>query len=251
MEKPIISNRTTFQKSHTCGSLFANCNCSKRSSTDPEPKPIKFNQSYSHPDTSYIFTDENKVPSYTRNSTYYKNHRLGTVTNNDTKRLSSPNIGNYSILDFDVHPEVVLTVSHTNGEIQPLYADTKRDKSTPYCKKSLSVIRSELAKTSSDQSLNKFRHSREEDNNSSQDENKNNVLGYLTVDDDSRRKISNSEFKNCLHNKSLDSATDVQSKETYECASNSSSSSSSLVGINFLSHKKTKKVICQSSAGYI
>lgn len=238
MERTSISHRQQFKKSHTCGSLFANCNCSILTGNDTNQKPVKYVQSYSHPDTSYIFTDQNRVPSYTRNSAYKnRNSRIS-----DAKRLSSPNIGDYSILDVDVHPEVVLTVSHTNGEIQPLYADTKRDKSTPYCKKSLNVIRSELAKTTSDQSLNKSRNSRDED---TQDENRNHI-GYSACDDGNRRKISGNEFKISSNNKSLDSATAVF--EAVKCCendlnsncSNSSSSTSSVTGFSHTGGRKKK-----------
>lgn len=113
-----MTHRPSLLKSHACGSLFANCNCSAQAK-DPDPdRRKKLFQSYSHPDTSHIFTDENK------NATSQKTKpiKLRGTKISERKRLSSPNIGNYSVLDVAVHPEVVLTVSHANGQIEPRYA---------------------------------------------------------------------------------------------------------------------------------
>lgn len=113
------------KQNHTCGSLFAKCNCNKSppvASTPPksaERRRTLF-QSYSHPDTAFVFTDENKNPSRDRQMRITK----AQSTPIRTKRLSTPCIGNYTVLDVAVHPEVVLTMSHTNGLIEPRYAET-------------------------------------------------------------------------------------------------------------------------------
>lgn len=113
------------KQNHTCGSLFAKCNCNTSppvASTPPksaERRRTLF-QSYSHPDTAFVFTDENKNPSRDRQMRITKAQSTPTRT----KRLSTPCIGNYTVLDVAVHPEVVLTMSHTNGLIEPRYAET-------------------------------------------------------------------------------------------------------------------------------
>lgn len=133
------------KKNHTCGSLFAKCNCnpsppltdgsdaSSLASSSPSPSAATslpppqraerrktLFQSYSHPDTAFVFTDENRNPSRDRPVRITKAQSTPTRT----KRLSTPCIGNYTVLDVAVHPEVVLTFSHTNGAIEPRYAET-------------------------------------------------------------------------------------------------------------------------------
>lgn len=110
-------NRSKFRKSHTCGSLFANCACSPPLSNLAEQKRTLL-QTYSHPDTPFVFTNENRIPSETSptTGTEYKNGKKNFFSTKDgrikisyPKRLSTPNIGNYALLD--VHPEIVLKVS--------------------------------------------------------------------------------------------------------------------------------------------
>lgn len=59
--------RATFKKSHTCGSLFANCGCDLRDECRSHKTFArkKIFQSFSHPDTTFIFTDESAQVSYT------------------------------------------------------------------------------------------------------------------------------------------------------------------------------------------
>lgn len=63
----------------------------------------------------------------------------GQSTPTRTKRLSTPNFGNYTVLDMAVHPEVILTVSHRNGLIEPRYAETgiRSGRPKPILKKSI------------------------------------------------------------------------------------------------------------------
>lgn len=120
--------RAKFRKSHTCGSLYANCACSPPLTNLAEQKRTLLH-TYSHPDTPFIFTSENRKPrpeSPTENgsgcSTIQKNNKKnffstkdGRITISYPKRLSSPNIGNYALLD--IHPEIVLKVSKDIGHI--------------------------------------------------------------------------------------------------------------------------------------
>lgn len=135
------SLRANFRKSHTCGSLFAKCACSLPLVTTPTTPTLsntttnittieqrkKYFQSYSHPDTPFIFTNENKKPPLIESPTIENNSRLfgksrgatehtfcskdGKFEITNSKRLSTPNIGNYSLLNIAVHPEIVLKVS--------------------------------------------------------------------------------------------------------------------------------------------
>lgn len=113
---------------HTCGSLFAKCNCKTTQPIATAAKTAEQRQlaerrrtlfqSYSHPDTNFVFTDEN------RNPTLRTRTPRGQSTTIRTKRLSTPCIpGTYSVLNMAVHPEVVLTMSHSNGRIEPMYAE--------------------------------------------------------------------------------------------------------------------------------
>ena len=132
-----VSN-TNSPNNHKCVSLFAKCNCNGGLENDAKEKAKLMNahalrrktffQSYSHPDTAYVFTDDNKTP-------ISRNER---VQISRAKRMSTPNIGNnYTVLDVAVHPEVVLTVSHKNGSIIPRYVETVRSKPKPILKKSI------------------------------------------------------------------------------------------------------------------
>lgn len=101
--------KANFKKSHTCGSLFAKCKCN-------QIKPrVQLLHSYSHPDTPFIFTPENKLNSLQ----FRTNKSEEQIVTNDgkleitkPKRSSSPNIGSYSYLDVAVHPEIMLKVSN-------------------------------------------------------------------------------------------------------------------------------------------
>ncbi|KAM7351497.1 protein kinase, cGMP-dependent at 21D isoform 2-T3 [Cochliomyia hominivorax] len=81
----------------------------------------KLFQSYSHPDTDFIFTDENKHPSREslsllqapqfQNQETVITARGGKVEIKTPKRSSSPNIGQYQILDVAVHPDILVKIS--------------------------------------------------------------------------------------------------------------------------------------------
>lgn len=123
--------RSKFRKSQTCGSLFAKCDCNPPTSPSIKPTatttPITSTerralfQSYSHPDTPFIFTNANKNPldsptggsgeSVNKNREQHFSTKDGTVIISNPKRLSSPNIGNYALLDVEIHPEIVLKVT--------------------------------------------------------------------------------------------------------------------------------------------
>lgn len=122
--------RANFKKSNTCGSLFAKCKCSHHSQTiiplithtdcDREIRPkldrnSKKNQSFSHPDTPVVFTEENRYPDgqtrlRTSQETIFKNHDNQKVEVKHSKRSSSPNIGELTLTNVDIHPEFKVQV---------------------------------------------------------------------------------------------------------------------------------------------
>ncbi|CRK93803.1 CLUMA_CG007330, isoform A [Clunio marinus] len=121
--------RANFVKSNTCGSLFAKCNCSHHSKdiipliseVDCDREASKFdrhtrkNQSFSHPDTPVIFTEENRYPIDPLprlRSSHETVFRSGNqeVEIKHSKRSSSPNIGNFTSLNVDIHPEFKVQV---------------------------------------------------------------------------------------------------------------------------------------------
>jgi hypothetical protein len=106
------SLRPLFKKSNTCGSLYARCACKVGDSKR------KLVQSYSHPDTTIIFTDANKYAcniETNRHQTHVISARNGEQVeiSHSAKRFSSPNI-DYNIADcVAVHPEIL--VKKTNS----------------------------------------------------------------------------------------------------------------------------------------
>lgn len=123
--------QTIFKKSHTCGSLFAKCKCNETK------QRVQLLHSYSHPDTPFIFTPENKLDSLQ----FRTNKSEEQIVTNDgkleitkPKRSSSPNIGCYSYLDVAVHPEIMLKVTNKNLDISLNKTDIKANK-----KKSLNI----------------------------------------------------------------------------------------------------------------
>lgn len=119
--------KANFKKSHTCGSLFAKCNCNETK------QRVQLLHSYSHPDTPFIFTPENKLDSSqfrtnkSEEQIVYTNNGMLEITK--PKRSSSPNIGNYSYLDVAVHPEIMLKVSNKNVSTSSLSnTDIKENK---------------------------------------------------------------------------------------------------------------------------
>lgn len=90
-------------------------------------KSKKLFQTYSHPDTDFVFTDENKHPS--RESLQHLlspqqqsqdtviTARGGRVEIKQPKRSSSPNIGQYHILDVAVHPDILVKISPKHSPI--------------------------------------------------------------------------------------------------------------------------------------
>lgn len=128
-----VPARANFKKSNTCGSLYANCNCSHHSHTiiplitepgcDRERPKLerhnKKNQSFSHPDTPVIFTEKNRYPIQAgldspnrlraSHETIFKNGNQ-KVEIKHSKRSSSPNIGEYAFSKVDIHPEFEVQV---------------------------------------------------------------------------------------------------------------------------------------------
>ncbi len=86
-----LTSRQNFKKSHNCVSLFAKCNCKD------DRRNKKVLQSYVHPDTAFVFTDENKNATISRERKYTVKNRSAQLQR--SKRLSTPNFGNYTILD--------------------------------------------------------------------------------------------------------------------------------------------------------
>uniref|UniRef100_A0A1B0GHS1 cGMP-dependent protein kinase n=2 Tax=Lutzomyia longipalpis TaxID=7200 RepID=A0A1B0GHS1_LUTLO len=126
--------RATFKKSHTCGSLFANCECDLRDDcrSHKQSQRKKIFQSFSHPDTAFIFTDENSQVKDQRAS---QRSRVIATRNGilalpgPEKRQSTPSLGNFTVHDVLIHPEVVLKVCRqepvtpTNSPSQGFFAD--------------------------------------------------------------------------------------------------------------------------------
>ncbi|XP_037040050.1 cGMP-dependent protein kinase, isozyme 1 isoform X2 [Bradysia coprophila] len=192
-----LLSRQNYKKSHNCVSLFAKCNCK-------DDRRKKVLQSYVHPDTAFVFTDENKNAAVSRERKYTMKNRSSQLPR--SKRLSTPNIGNYTILDVAVHPEVVLAVSHTNGMIEPMYAEnTMHSKPRPILKKSFSAIRSDSLNNSLD-CLEQFKS---KSNGNSRDGNLNNS-SY-----DARVSIRNAFFRSELERKFSNlSSEDFSSTQT-------------------------------------
>lgn len=163
----LLSSSTSLMASrsgHTCGSLFAKCNCKTTQPISASAKTAEQHQlaerrrtlfqSYSHPDTNFIFTDEN------RNPTVHTRTPRGQSTATRTKRLSTPCIpGSYSVLNVAVHPEVVLTMSHSNGRIEPMHAENALTcQPRPILKKSITFqgdVSDLLARMKADDTLRK------------------------------------------------------------------------------------------------
>ncbi|XP_036321218.1 cGMP-dependent protein kinase, isozyme 1-like [Rhagoletis pomonella] len=84
-----------------------------------ERKAKRFFQSYSHPDTDYIFTEANKKPSRESLIQIHVQHqqeaviktRDGKLEFKQPKRSSSPNIGQFQVLDVAVHPDILVKIS--------------------------------------------------------------------------------------------------------------------------------------------
>lgn len=150
-----IASRTNFKKSNTCGSLYAKCSCSVDSpsvaplitdtdldSSDKDKNrkshrhPRLKNQSFSHPDTSIVFTEENRYPLAAQEPTTPQlrpetlNTKNGLVEIKSSKRASSPNLrGNYELKEVAVHPELQV-------KIGPKTDDPFKEKTRPVLKKS-------------------------------------------------------------------------------------------------------------------
>ncbi|XP_055708893.1 cGMP-dependent protein kinase, isozyme 1 isoform X2 [Phlebotomus papatasi] len=126
--------RATFKKSHTCGSLFANCECDLRDECRSHKTFArkKIFQSFSHPDTTFIFTDESAQVKDQRAS---QRSRVIATRNGilalpgAEKRQSTPSLGNFTVHDVAIHPEVVLKVCRqepvtpTNSPNQSFFSD--------------------------------------------------------------------------------------------------------------------------------
>ncbi|XP_059616810.1 cGMP-dependent protein kinase, isozyme 1 [Phlebotomus argentipes] len=123
--------RATFKKSHTCGSLFANCECDLRDECRNKTRKKIF-QSFSHPDTAFIFTDEK---TQVKDSKVAQRSRVISTRNGilalpgREKRQSTPSLGNFTVHDVVIHPEVVLKVCRqdpvtpTNSPNQAFFTD--------------------------------------------------------------------------------------------------------------------------------
>lgn len=163
--------RANFKKSNTCGSLFAKCKC------DNYPHPHHYHttviplitetdcdrlerlkiernrrktQSFSHPDTPIIFTEENRYPATTTADLLNRlrtSQDQGIVRRSGnqkleikhSKRSSSPNlIGEYNIVD--IHPEFKVQIAPKSPikqtEVSPTATTTTRQISRPILKKS-------------------------------------------------------------------------------------------------------------------
>uniref|UniRef100_A0A0K8UPR2 cGMP-dependent protein kinase, isozyme 1 n=1 Tax=Bactrocera latifrons TaxID=174628 RepID=A0A0K8UPR2_BACLA len=104
-----------------------------------ERKAKRFFQSYSHPDTDYIFTDANKKPSRESLIQIHVQHqqepviktRDGKLEFKQPKRSSSPNIGQYQVLDVAVHPDILVKISPKHSPVPGSHYQTQSPQSTP------------------------------------------------------------------------------------------------------------------------
>lgn len=145
-----VPARANFKKSNTCGSLYAKCNCSHHSHTviplitetdcdSNRPKldrHSKKNQSFSHPDTTVIFTQQNRYPNQpsvdspnrlraSQETIFKKGNQEVEIKH--SKRSSSPNIGEYTLSRVNIHPEFEvqvlqksLTLQETSPRLRPI-----------------------------------------------------------------------------------------------------------------------------------
>ncbi|XP_055376684.1 probable serine/threonine-protein kinase DDB_G0282963 [Condylostylus longicornis] len=81
-------------------------------------KNRKIFQSFCHPDTSFIFTDENCNPNLSNSNNQIRTiiTKSGNICVKHPKRSSSPNIGNFTILD--VHPEVLVKIHKSDPNLK-------------------------------------------------------------------------------------------------------------------------------------
>lgn len=133
-----VPARINLKKSSTCGSLYAKCSCSEHlpaiipliTETDCDKvrhkldRHNKKNQSFSHPDTPVIFTEENRYPvsasidlpnrlrsSITQETVFKTGNQ--DIEIKHSKRSSSPNLGfaQYSTeSNVEIHPEFKVQV---------------------------------------------------------------------------------------------------------------------------------------------
>ncbi|XP_023159442.1 cGMP-dependent protein kinase, isozyme 1 [Ceratitis capitata] len=104
-----------------------------------ERKAKRFFQSYSHPDTDYVFTDENKKPSRESLIQIHVQHqqepviktRDGKLEFKQPKRSSSPNIGQYQVLDVAVHPDILVKISPKHSPITLARSQIQSPQNTP------------------------------------------------------------------------------------------------------------------------
>ena len=161
-----VPARANFKKSNTCGSLYAKCKCSHHShiplitetGCDKERPKLdrhnKKNQSFSHPDTPVIFTEENRYPVHASidspnrlrasHETIFKNGNK-KVEIKHSKRSSSPNIGEYTLSKVEIHPEFevqVLPKSLTLQETSPRRRPVLKKGSKSFPSATRSVFRS-------------------------------------------------------------------------------------------------------------
>lgn len=164
----VVPSRTNFKKSNTCGSLFAKCNCDHHhhhhdtvipllSSTCDKIERIKSErnrrktQSFSHPDTPIIFTEENRYPATTTSDLLNRlratqetvirsgNRRLEIK---HSKRSSSPNLLNDFSTFVDIHPEFKVQVAPVSPQKQTRPILKKSAKSFPFPSQRSSSFRS-------------------------------------------------------------------------------------------------------------
>lgn len=131
--------RANFKKSNTCGSLFAKCKCNNHphhyttviplitqiDCDKQRPKLDRNNrktQSFSHPDTPVIFTEENRYPANQPNGELIFNRAVRNsqetiiksgnhkVEIKHSKRASSPNLLVHTN-GIDIHPEFKVQVT--------------------------------------------------------------------------------------------------------------------------------------------
>lgn len=88
---------------------------SPRKITERSSNTRKLVQSYSHPDTDFLFTKENNSKHFESHTT--DSNQATLYPQNKYKRSSSPHIGNYQLLNVAIHPDFVVRVSPTHSPL--------------------------------------------------------------------------------------------------------------------------------------
>lgn len=128
-----VPARANFKKSNTCGSLFAQCKCTQHShiiipritTTACEREKVqkcdrqRRSQSFSHPDTPVVFTEQNRYPKLSSHSILSENGKQ-KVEIKYSNHSTSPNTDDNSLATLNIHPEFkVQVIPKTSAQTIP------------------------------------------------------------------------------------------------------------------------------------